>query len=68
MPQVNWALMVGPIAIVIRFGSSTALAASLRYRRNLDDDHRRSAEQLGLKQRDSVIAVIKSTEVMLQKN
>jgi KUP system potassium uptake protein len=28
VPQVNWALMVGTIAIVIGFGSSTALAAA----------------------------------------
>ena len=28
MPQVNWALMVSTIVIVIGFGSSTALAAA----------------------------------------
>ena len=28
VPQVNWALMVSTIAIVIGFGSSTALAAA----------------------------------------
>ena len=28
VPQVNWALMVGTIAIVIGFGSSSALAAA----------------------------------------
>ena len=44
VPQVNWALMVCTIAIVIGFGSSTRAGRRLRHRGHADDgDHRRAA-------------------------
>ena len=39
VPQVNWALMVGTIVIVIGFGSSTRAGGGVRHCRDADDGH-----------------------------